>query len=853
MRDTSGMPSVEARPSGVAPETLAVPPAGNGDGRGDLQLLARGGSLNLIGGVVRAVLGFALVIVVTRGLHSQGSGLLFEAIALFTILTNTAELGADTGLVRQVSRYSALGLVTDLRPMLLVSIGPVVAIGVAFGAAVFAFAPQLADLLIHGANRARGVQYLRILAPFLPVASCTAVVLAATRGFGTMVPSVLLESIAKPVVRPILTALAILIGATGGTIALAWGVPEAVELPVAIFALVALLRRAERARAATPERRSARVLASEFWRFSAPRGMAALFQITVIWLDVLLVGALRSAKEAGIYAAASRLVAVGWFAIEAVRLAIGPQLSALLARGDRDRANRLYQVGTWWLMVPSWPVYVALAIFAPFVLKLFGPEFAAGHTALVILSLSMLLALGTGNVTVVLLMGGKSTWNLVNTIVSLIINVTLNLLLIPKYGMSGAAIAWTASLAWDNIMPLIQVALFLKLHPFGKGYARVASAAILCYGTAGLAARYVFGLNLLSFAVFGVVATSVYSVIIWRSRHLLELPVFGQAIRARWQRSPSAPPAPNPSPEPVATSGRPEQRSPLNRVPEPVRSSGKALLRWYGVATSPLRGLPDFMIIGAKRGGTTSLYNYLVAHPRIAPLFPPAAKIKGIHYFDSNAERGLGWYRSHFPTRVHEELFERRNGTRRVMGEASPYYLFHPLAAERASRVVPGSKIIVLLRNPVDRAYSHYLERVRNGVEKLSFEEAIDREAERMAGEEQRIISEHGYSSFAHEHLSYVAQGEYLEPLRRWLERFPREQFLIMPSDDLSHDPLEGYRRVLGFLGVPDFDPGAFPRYNFHRAQPMAPSTRERLREHFAPHNARLAELLQMDLSCWDG
>jgi hypothetical protein len=284
-------------------------------------------------------------------------------------------------------------------------------------------------------------------------------------------------------------------------------------------------------------------------------------------------------------------------------------------------------------------------------------------------------------------------------------------------------------------------------------------------------------------------------------------------------------------------------------VPTPARTAAKRILRAYGVATSPIRPLPDFLIIGAKRGGTTSLFRYLLEHPCVAPLFPSAQRLKGAHFFDVRFDRGTAWYRSHFPSLPYRGVVRATRGCEPQAGEASPYYLAHPAAAARARKVVPGARLIVLLRDPVDRAYSHYRERVRHGDEDLSFEEALDREPERLNGEVERLIRDPHYHSHAHEHHGYVAQGLYAEHLGRWLDLFPRSQLLVLFSELLFADPAGVYADVLRFLGLRPWEPDGYPALNFHPPrEDMRPATRERLARFFASHDARLPELLGVDI-----
>jgi hypothetical protein len=242
---------------------------------------------------------------------------------------------------------------------------------------------------------------------------------------------------------------------------------------------------------------------------------------------------------------------------------------------------------------------------------------------------------------------------------------------------------------------------------------------------------------------------------------------------------------------------------------------------------------PDFVIIGAQRGGTTSLFAYLSAHPQVVP-----ASTKEVHYLTDNFERGRDWYLGHFPPTLPPNT---------ITGEATPYALIHPLAPARLRHTAPDVRLIVLLRNPAERAYSHYsLERAR-GDEALDFATALDEEPKRLAGEEARLSRDSGYRSFAHKHHSYLARGDYSQQLERWFSDFPRRQFLILRSEDLFARPATSFARVASFLGIePELDI-PFSVHGESHAAPMDEATRRRLAEHFAPRNARLAALLGRD------
>ena len=249
------------------------------------------------------------------------------------------------------------------------------------------------------------------------------------------------------------------------------------------------------------------------------------------------------------------------------------------------------------------------------------------------------------------------------------------------------------------------------------------------------------------------------------------------------------------------------------------------------------------MIIGAQRAGTTSLYKYLAQHPGVGAPFLG----KGAHFFDTNYSSDLDLYRAYFPTRAYKQYVKVRRGLELVTGEGSPYYLAHPHAPYRIAKALPDVKLIALLRDPVTRAYSHYQHEVARGFETLSFEEAIQREPERLAGEVERMRADPSYNSFSYQHHAYVTRGHYAEQLEVWYSLFPRNQILVVRSEDFFADPDRTYHQVLEFLGLP---PASLPEYrafNPRGRSEMKPATRRGLVEYFAGPNSRLYELLGVD------
>jgi len=255
--------------------------------------------------------------------------------------------------------------------------------------------------------------------------------------------------------------------------------------------------------------------------------------------------------------------------------------------------------------------------------------------------------------------------------------------------------------------------------------------------------------------------------------------------------------------------------------------------------TTPVRILPDFIIIGAQKSGTTTLYNNLIRHPQVVQ-----ALRKEIHFFDIHYKKGITWYQAHFPSFLYKIYLKQIYRKKIIAGEATPYYIFHPLSPERIFKTVPRVKLIVLLRNPVDRAYSHYQLSVRLGHENLSFEDAIQHEMERLNSEGEKIYNNRNYYSFNHQHFSYLSRGCYMEQLRKWYHYFSREQILILKSEDFYLDPSSVFKQVYYFLNLPDMKLKDHKKYNISDYGKMDPVTRRQLVKYYEPYNQELYDYL---------
>jgi hypothetical protein len=279
-------------------------------------------------------------------------------------------------------------------------------------------------------------------------------------------------------------------------------------------------------------------------------------------------------------------------------------------------------------------------------------------------------------------------------------------------------------------------------------------------------------------------------------------------------------------------------------TPDPVKSAVKSALRGLGLVTAPLRSQPDFLIIGAKRSGSTSMYRWLLRHPQVAPLFPSVQHIKGVHWFDRHPDRSMNWYRSFYPLRVPSAA--------RIAGEASPYYLIHPYAAARAAAAVGNARVILLVREPAARAYSHWRDEVRQGNEQLPFTDALAAEQARVEPELARMEDDPGYYSWIHEHLTYRSWGCYAVHLQRWLCSWPSERILVVCTEELYRPGSSVPRAVTDFLGLPPHPDRELPWLN--ASAPPDPRDADvflELRDSYASDNAALRDLFPVARIPW--
>jgi O-antigen/teichoic acid export membrane protein len=508
-------------------------PHGEGTGRSEIQRLARHGTLSMVGLVGGALLQFAMVLIVTHGMATTAAGAFLEAVAVFMILTNCGDLGADDALLRTAAALKRKGDLRRMRGYAVWALGPVLAAGILSGVLLSVYAGDVAELVFSAGQQAEGATYLRVLAWFLAIASLLNVSLSGVRGLGSIRTYVGVQNLIVPALRLVGIWVPIAAGLGATTIGLAWSLPLVLGGTIALRALLRLsVAESTPARRSIPQVR----LGRELWGFAAPRAIASAFGVTITYLDVLLVGALASTRAAAIYAAISRLYVVANYGLLALRTAVGPQFSELLAVGRFDRLQSVYELSTSWAILLCWPVYIVFLVYAPVAARVFGHDYAEGGTALAILSVAGLVNIGTGGVVLLLLMSGHSLLNLFNTGFGLALNVALNVLLIPRYSLDGAAIAWAVSIVFMNVVTAVEVRRLIGINPIGRGYLWVACASVVAFGVIGALMRVLAGATLGSLVISLAIGIPVYGAALWAARETLELGAVRDTLPGRRAR-----------------------------------------------------------------------------------------------------------------------------------------------------------------------------------------------------------------------------------------------------------------------------------------------------------------------------
>jgi O-antigen/teichoic acid export membrane protein len=534
--DAATTASAPVEPAGASPvPAQAVPSTHAAEAKPatalDVGKIARAGALNLVGAAVSVVTTVGLTVVVTRNADKEVAGAYFTLTSIFLILCAAARLGADTGAVYTIASLRARHETSRVRAATRVAYAPTIAISGLLLVVTWFAAPWLARELFSAETPAT-VTAIRVFGLCLPFAVVTTVAEAAARGLGRTRPYILFDRMLRPLLQMIgAVAVVVLLGETAWVgLAATYAAPFALTAIVMVPWLAAMRRRAERRAGQTPAPTSPADWSS-FWRFSAPRAGTTLISLALQRLDVIIVAAIRGAGDAALYTAATRFLVVGQTAANALSMAVQHRFGALLSVGRTADANRLYQLTTTWLILMIWPFYLTWAVFAGRLMAIFGGGYASAETVGVVLALTMLVATACGMVSMVLEMAGNTGVTLLQTAAALVIDIVLDVLLIPHLGPLGAAIGWAGALLFNNLVPLATLYRRYRLYPISRAGALAMVVAVVCFAAVPMLGRAVFGDHIVADVGAFVVGLAGYAVVVWRRREALDLAELRTIVR----------------------------------------------------------------------------------------------------------------------------------------------------------------------------------------------------------------------------------------------------------------------------------------------------------------------------------
>ena len=486
-----------------------------------LATVGRRSAQGLVGAAVSGVCTIATLVIASRSLGTRGAGYFFVAISLFAIVQGVASFGVDTGLQYWMPAADA----TSRRRLIRISL-IVVAGGGLIAAVILALnSASVSELLGNNHRSDRGSQVIKAVAWLVAIGPLGEAVLGALRGANRVVTALILDRFLRPVLQVSMMIVASVThrGPVGMTVA--WAAPFVVVTLLGLISVIRLPRHQD----------GEPVTTAQFVAYTWPRAIARGAQALVQRLDVLLLAGAVGLEESGIYGTASRCMIAGVFVATAVQQMVQPQLRRAVIGGDPAEVRSLYAASTTWVVLVTWPVYLAMAVFSPVIMRAFGTGFERGSIALTILSLTMLVASACGLVDVVLLMLGRSWLSTIDTLAALGVNIVLNLALDARFGMKGAAIAWAAAILTTNLVPLIQVARH-GIHPWGRPLRSAVLSAVIAVAIPLTLVRAVSGTQTLAVVVAMVIAVALYAAAVARHRHVLMLDRLTSGFRRRGTR-----------------------------------------------------------------------------------------------------------------------------------------------------------------------------------------------------------------------------------------------------------------------------------------------------------------------------
>lgn len=466
--------------------------------QGRVQSNASASSVAVAGTIITTLASFLVAFIVSR--ESAGfAGAFFTATAVATISGNSLALGTPTALVYFMPQALS-GDRASPRGLILQTLRPVAAASGIVGIAVFLLAPTFAEV-VSDDRVAEITTFVRTFAPAIPAWSITAGLLGATRGLGSMTPTVVVSQVMRPGGQILMLGAVSMVGTPSAlTYGLAWMIPVVFAMVAAVVAVIRL--------GGMQGGRSSPVASAEFWQYARPRSLANALQIALERVDVIFVQALLGGDAAGVYGALTRYIAAGNFLIFAVAQAVSVTLRRAIASAQMDQARQILRQTTTWLILAAWPYFLIVALKPEPLADLLNAAFVSDAEILSILAVGMMVSAAAGPIDLTLLMLGKARLSLVGVVVAIAIDIALLLILAPRFGLAGAAAAWAISVVAQNLLASWFVYRHSGITTPSPSWFRAAALAVV----AAVPASLLTGNDFVGLLLAGLAAGSVLVV-----------------------------------------------------------------------------------------------------------------------------------------------------------------------------------------------------------------------------------------------------------------------------------------------------------------------------------------------------
>ena len=443
--------------------------------RENLTKIVRGTGVNFAGRVLGGGLNYLCTVVAAWILGATSFGYFMLGLTIVSQVGIFSRLGLEGGAIRYISIYIGTGDRGRAKGTVVDSIRYSIVAGTISGAVLFAASGGFFDRLYGMDGLDTVIRYLALTLPFLAV---MAVSLASTQGFHTMKYTVYGQNLFMPAVQLSLMTLLYLAGLRLSGVIAGYLASVVLSAGISVFFLLKTFPDIGAVKKVSEKR--------ELFQYSIALMPVFFFNSLILWTDTMMLGHYRSSADVGVYSAAAKTAMFSGVILASFNSIFAPMIADLYNRGEHEKLAGLFKTVTKWIFTLSLSLFFLLALLPGEIMSIFGSDFAAGSWSLVILAAAQLINSGTGTVGILLAMTGRQNIMLYNAVGICVLNIFLNYLLIPVYGMIGAAAASAASIVTLNIVMLLQVKILLNMQPYNRGFIRVIFIGAVAYGVVGL-------------------------------------------------------------------------------------------------------------------------------------------------------------------------------------------------------------------------------------------------------------------------------------------------------------------------------------------------------------------------------